>query len=113
MLSTIVNTLLVLTAKAFAAPQITPYACTSERGYYGLSQTIAWQDGSDPKYGWQMMAPETVTSDEEVPASLTATYTEGISVTITEGLNLGFNMYVEKLIKKSMRSFDNYPDSKI
>lgn len=90
------TSLLGLTAQIYATPtpQAYPYECSTLTGWTGIVQTVAWQKGDDPKYGWQMVPTEPVTSDEEDPASLTASYSEGISVTVTEGLSIGFNMYV-------------------
>ena len=67
-------------------------------GYTPCAETTAYKDlSSTPKYtgGWQMTGAPPVTSDPISAASLTATYSESIGVTITEGFSLGAKLWVQ------------------
>ena len=41
---------------------------------------------------WQMVSNEVATSNSEDPGTLTATYSDSVGVTITEGFSLGLNL---------------------
>lgn len=61
-------------------------------GYTPCAESTEYKDLSfTPQYtgGWQMTGAPPVTSDPISAASLTATYSESIGVTITEGFSLG------------------------
>lgn len=96
---TLLNSLLLLAARIYGAPAPQSYAdftCSEGVGYIDGTQSAPWQRPGDPTYGWKMQSAESVTSDEVDPGTLSATYSSGASVTITAGVNLGFNMYVDE-----------------
>lgn len=64
-------------------------------GYTPCTESTQYKDlGSTSPYlgDWQMTGAPPVTSDPSSAASLTATYSQAIGVTITEGISLGANL---------------------